>query len=291
MNFSHSGKILDSMRTRLIFSLNNVGAMLPFHHQHLIANFLQWLLKKNKSEYATFKNYTISAVKGKLEVSKGGLKVLSNKVTVVITSLNDGFIEQTIDYIFKEPRIQIGELILTPLYTEKEELAEMAEETKYLCLAPMVLVSPLESTKDAVKYINPFSDDFSDLLYESTMNKMEESGLYSPQDLVSFSKFQVIPDKEYLLRFKNEDQKYTRIFTIYENGTAFPVRGYTFPFSLFAAKEVQEFIYFGGFGCLNYKGYGMLDVYKEMKEHTPPPIPAMNSNLPKRQNVVINVEK
>jgi CRISPR-associated endoribonuclease Cas6 len=32
------------------------------------------------------------------------------------------------------------------------------------------------------------------------------------------------------------------------------------PFTLYAAKEVQEFLFVGGMGLLCHKGFGMLDV-------------------------------
>jgi CRISPR-associated endoribonuclease Cas6 len=38
------------------------------------------------------------------------------------------------------------------------------------------------------------------------------------------------------------------------------VRGYTFPFTLYAAKEVQQFVYENGLGHFTHKGFGMLDV-------------------------------
>jgi CRISPR-associated endoribonuclease Cas6 len=47
---------------------------------------------------------------------------------------------------------------------------------------------------------------------------------------------------------------------LYDNDVKFEVRGYTFPFTLYAAKEVQQFIYENGLGHFAHKGFGMLDV-------------------------------
>jgi CRISPR-associated endoribonuclease Cas6 len=38
------------------------------------------------------------------------------------------------------------------------------------------------------------------------------------------------------------------------------VRGYTFPFTLYAKKEVQEFVFTCGLGAFTHKGFGMLDL-------------------------------
>jgi CRISPR-associated endoribonuclease Cas6 len=40
----------------------------------------------------------------------------------------------------------------------------------------------------------------------------------------------------------------------------YEVRGYTFPFTLFAAKEVLQFVYDNGLGFFTHKGFGMLDI-------------------------------
>jgi CRISPR-associated endoribonuclease Cas6 len=40
----------------------------------------------------------------------------------------------------------------------------------------------------------------------------------------------------------------------------FEIRGYTFPFTLYAAKDVQQFVYENGLGYFTYKGFGMLDI-------------------------------
>jgi CRISPR-associated endoribonuclease Cas6 len=47
---------------------------------------------------------------------------------------------------------------------------------------------------------------------------------------------------------------------LFDNDVKFEVRGYTFPFTLYAAREVQEFIYQNGLGYFTHKGFGMLDV-------------------------------
>jgi CRISPR-associated endoribonuclease Cas6 len=110
------------------------------------------------------------------------------------------------------------------------------------------------------KFVSPESDEFSDLLYESTIQRMEGTGRYTQEQLTSFYKFQIIPDHDYIQRIQSSHKKFARIYPLYDNDIKFEVRGYTFPFTLYAAKEVQSFIYENGLGYFTYKGFGMLDV-------------------------------
>jgi CRISPR-associated endoribonuclease Cas6 len=89
---------------------------------------------------------------------------------------------------------------------------------------------------------------------------MEETGQYNAEQLASFYKFQVVPDADYLQRIQEGHKKFARIYPLYDNDVKFEVRGYTFPFTLYAAREVQQFVYEHGLGYFCYKGFGMLDV-------------------------------
>jgi CRISPR-associated endoribonuclease Cas6 len=40
----------------------------------------------------------------------------------------------------------------------------------------------------------------------------------------------------------------------------YEVRGYTFPFTLYAQQPVQQYVYENGLGHFSHKGFGMLDV-------------------------------
>jgi CRISPR-associated endoribonuclease Cas6 len=110
------------------------------------------------------------------------------------------------------------------------------------------------------KFISPESDEFSDLLYDSTLARMEATGKYTSEQLTAFYKFQIVPDSEYIQRIQSSHKKFARIYPLYENDVRFEIRGYTFPFTLYAAKEVQQFVYDNGLGYFTHKGFGMLDI-------------------------------
>jgi len=44
----------------------------------------------------------------------------------------------------------------------------------------------------------------------------------------------------------------------------YEVRGYTLPFTLYAAGEVQDFVFKCGLGAFTHKGFGMLDLANNM---------------------------
>jgi CRISPR-associated endoribonuclease Cas6 len=69
-----------------------------------------------------------------------------------------------------------------------------------------------------------------------------------------------VPDKGYLARIEASHKKFARIYPLYDLDIKYEVRGYTFPFTLYAPDAVQHFIYESGLGYFSHKGFGMLDI-------------------------------
>lgn len=262
---------ITTVRIRIIFLLNNTGAVVPFHHQHLIAESLDRIIKRLPVEFQGNSFFTFSGLKGETKVGKKGLHFFSMKITLVFASNNEEFLEALINELFRHEEIEIGELKLSPDSVIREEppasklfsLQGTSQKRKYVCISPLVLLRPEED--GAKQFISPETDLFSDLLYESTMIRMEKSKKYTMEQIDSFFKFQVVPDKDYLDRIKSEEKKFARIYTIpnphVENpATMVEIRGYTMPFTLYAAPEVHDFVFNCGLGELTYRGYGMLDM-------------------------------
>jgi CRISPR-associated endoribonuclease Cas6 len=248
------------VRLRIIFGLTNKGASVPFHHQFLVSNLVESILEKNKSKFSDFVEYNFSGLKGQTKIGKEGLHFYSSKVTLVFSSPNEEFTEFFIKNLFKNQQIEIGKLSLVPLNVERENMPKVGEDVKYICISPLVVLNPLDESTDPKKFISPVLDAFSDLLYDSTMTRMERSGRYSAEKISSFFKFQVVPDKNYLTKIREEEKKFARIFPVFEGGEKYEVRGYTFPFMLYAAPEVQQFVFDCGIGLFTHKGFGMLDI-------------------------------
>jgi CRISPR-associated endoribonuclease Cas6 len=181
-------------------------------------------------------------------------------VTLVFSCINKDFIDYFIKNLFEFPQIEIGNLNLIPEIVEEEEIPPLDSTSKFVCISPIILVAPKFNDVESKKFITPETDEFSDLLYESTLIRMEKSKLYPPEKLQSFYKFQVVPDLEYLQKIRETQKKFARIYPVYDMDVKYEVRGYTFPFTLYAAPEVQQFVFILGLGAFTHKGFGMIDL-------------------------------
>jgi CRISPR-associated endoribonuclease Cas6 len=244
------------VRIRIIFTLENKGATVPFHHQFLIHQLIRSLIEK--TEYSNYDLYNFSGLKGQIKASKDGISFYSAKVTLVISSLNEKFLQLLSTLIFNESEILIGKLVLKPLNIENELPVVLGNEVRYICISPMALLDPNDS--DHKRFINPMGDAFSDALYDSTVTRIENTS--SIGQIADLHKFQIVPDKEYLSKIHKEGKKFSRIFPVIDNEKMIEVRGYIFPFTLYAAPNVQQFVYDCGIGIFTNYGFGMLDIMK-----------------------------
>jgi len=249
------------VRIRLIFSLKNKGAYLPFHHQYILAQFLKGLIVKGgREEFFNYNYFNFSGLKGQTKVSRSGLHYYSSLVTLVLSSPNEEFMDYLLEQVFDTPKIELGNLILSPEYTEQEIEPTLETSNKFVCISPLVLLTPSFNDESGKRFINPDTDEFSDLLYESTLTRMERSGWYSQEQMESFYKFQVVPDMNYVNKLREQQKKFARIYSVYDMDVKYEVRGYTLPFTLYAAPEVQDFVFKCGLGAFTHKGFGMLDL-------------------------------
>ena len=264
-----------------MFLLKNKGAFVPFHHQYLLAQLVDEILKEVPAEYRPYQDYNFSALKGQTKISKSGLHFYSSRVTLVFSSSNEAFVHAFLQCLFDYREVSVGNLLLEPELAEKEEPSDLGEAVKYVCISPVVLTSPDTNDFYSKKFITPDTDVFSDLLYESTMFRMERTGDYSADQIASFYKFQIVPDKEYLSKVRQEEKKFARIYPVYENQpmgnqSKQEVRGYTFPFTLYAGNEVQQFLFHCGLGVYTPQGFGMLDLVNSDSKRKTVPYPLSN---------------
>lgn len=249
------------MRVRIIFILKNKGAFVPFHHQFLLAQLVKGIIIKGGNEqFRNFSFYNFSGLKGQTKISRNGLHFFSNRVTLVFSCLEKEFLDYFIDELFKMSHVEVGNLVLIPESVELENSPEITEEMKYICISPIVLLKPSFNDSESKRFIPPEGDEFSDILFESTILRMETLGKYTNEQLASFSKFQLVADENYLRKIRENQKKFARIYPVYDQDVKYEVRGYTFPFVLYAAKEVQEFVFIAGLGAFSHKGFGMLDL-------------------------------
>lgn len=249
------------LRVRIIFLLRNRGGYVPFHHQYLLAQVIKGVLVKGgDSNFINYSFFNFSGLKGQTKVSRKGLHFYSAKITLVFSSPNKAFIDYFLMNLFELKQVDIGGVSLQPDSVELEEPMPHSDADKFICISPLVLLNASFNDSSSKRFIPPDSDTFSDLLYESTISRMQEANLFTPEQITSFYKFQLVPDKDYIARLTAAQKKFARIYPLYDQDVKYEVRGYTFPFTLYAAKEVQEFVFHCGLGQFTHKGFGMLDL-------------------------------
>jgi CRISPR-associated endoribonuclease Cas6 len=249
------------LRIRVVFEVKNRGGYVPFHHQHLLAQTIKGILaSEGHTDFAASTDFNFSGLKGQTKISRKGLHFYSAKATLVFSSGTKELIEYFKEVLFRQKELIVGNLFLIPESIETEDPVIVTDAQKFLCISPIVLLPGVFNDEKSKRFISPFDDEFSDLLYESTLNRMSTSGLYPEEDLTSFYKFQIVPDKGYLERIESNHKKFARIYPLFDLDIKYEVRGYTFPFTLYAPEAVQRFIYERGLGHFAHKGFGMLDV-------------------------------
>ena len=131
------------MRTRIIFSLRNRGAYVPFHHQYLLAQLIKGLLVFGpEKSFLDFNEFNFSGLKGQTRVSRKGLHYYSSKVTLVFACSDKPFMDYFIKQLFAQKDIIVGNLHLEPESIEQEELVQIGDEARFLCISPIVLLPP-----------------------------------------------------------------------------------------------------------------------------------------------------
>ena len=141
------------MRARVVFTLKNKGAQVPFHHQYLITQLIERLLKGIPQQYQHFQNYNFSGLKGQTKVSKSGLHFYSSRITLVFSSPDAEFINHVLQCLFEEKEVAIGNLLLEPELVEKEEPADLNNAVKYIWRADLK-GDAIEDLRKAAWYVN-----------------------------------------------------------------------------------------------------------------------------------------
>jgi len=204
---------------------------------------------------------TFSTIKGTSSVAKGYIRFLSTKVSLVIASNNDEFLRNLVDTIFRQRTVRIGKMELIPKQQHVVEMPEYKTEMKYVCISPIIILDPNKDPLRASETtIDPASQEFSDILFNTTIERMEAAG-YSEEELRSFEAFEAIPDPEYIKRVTENNKRFARY---YKNTNEQIIIGYLLPFTLHAHPKVHEFICNCGLGLFTNQGYGMIDVVPEM---------------------------
>ncbi len=245
------------MKVRFHFRRTGKGNAVPVYHQNLVADLIRsWIKLAFATEAETqFDLYTFSSLKGLNKVEGNLLFFHSQQVHIMLSSPYEAWLIRLADFIMTQGPFQIHEMTLTPESYESAASTTFGWESKFVSMSPMILFDPLSKTDGPSDIINPYSNDFSDLLYDSMLDKMESYRLGN-FSIEEYSKFQVVPDSEYIRKLKETKKKFGRPLEVQNR----KVKAYLFPFTLFAHPDVQSFIYSAGIGSLGSEGFGCVDL-------------------------------
>ena len=251
------------MRVRIIFQLLNQGGYVPFHQQSMLSAFVHDFLPREISSADT---WSFSGLKGQTKVTARGLYYNSQKITMVFSSPSRKLTEVFIAGIFSAGEFGLAGLELQPIQVMEEVVSFENSSEKYICISPMVILSEGLPETELKQFIQPSSEGFADLLYESTMSRMDKAGVPVHKTEME-TNFHFRPDEEYLKKSRDADRKYSRVYALEGFGNFDELRGYTLPFYLDAPPEIHEFIFKAGLGEATRFGFGMID-FADRKERT-----------------------
>ena len=188
----------------------------------------------------------------------GFMRMLSSKVTLVISGKNKEYLDQVLKMIFERPYLTVGKMNLIP--KNYDIIPDPAFQTKmrYLCISPLILFDPNKDVDKAQEQVDPTSHQFSDILYNDVLDRMEKAG-YKEAQLNEFAEFEFMPDQDYVNKINTTGKKFARF---YKSVSGHTMMGYLLPFTLHAHNEVHKYIWEVGMGVLTEEGYGMIDVVK-----------------------------
>ena len=242
------------MRIKISFLRDQSSSnSIPLHHQKLLSGALHDIASSVTTEPVSF---NFSSIKGTSRIQNGFMKFLSTKVTLVISSANADFLQKLIDEIFTRPYLSVGKMNLVPKGKEVIGDPDFQKRMRYLCISPVVLLNPDLDPDTTQEMVSPVSNEFSDALFNGTLDRMEAAG-YTEEQLAQYAEFEVKPDREYVEKIMDSGKKFARFYKSNDGNT---MMGYLLPFTLYAHPDVHDYIWKNGSGVLTDQGYGMVDI-------------------------------
>lgn len=244
------------MRIKISFTRDNTSAnSLPLHHQRLLFDGLEHSIADVNGSR---NDLVFSSLKGTSRIQNGFMKFLSSKVTLVLSSHNDEFLKALVARIFEKAFLPVGKMNILPRNQEVIPDPEFQTKMRYLCISPLILFDPDKDSLRSSEIIDPSSHEFSDVLYNQTMDSMEKAG-FSETQIAQYAEFDLQPDADYIAKINNSNKKFARV---YRNSRDQNMMGYLIPFTMHAHYDVHKFVWQRGLGVLNHEGYGMIDMVK-----------------------------
>lgn len=250
------------MRIKISFlKVHGSNGTVPLHHQKIVSAFIDEVAREIS---IPDQSYNFSSLKGTSKVQNGQIRFLSSKVSLVLSSANELFLKTLVDKIFERRLVSFAKLTLVPKSQYTIPDPDFKTLMKYVCISPVIPDNPIEAGNDVPDPINPTTTEFSDMLYDVVIDKMEKHG-YGEEQLNQFAEFEIAPDADYIQKIISNQKKFARL---YKNNDNLSILGYLLPFTMHAHPEVHKFVWQQGLGKFTLQGYGMLDIVGHAAEET-----------------------
>ena len=250
------------MRAKIIFSIQEGSGILPHYHQNLLADWIE-TVKQEMPEWNDYSTYHFSSLRGQASSLQEGIRYLTNRVKFVIASPNESFIHLFIEQVFTRTVWQVGPLYLHPSYADRQFIEpELGKAVKYLCLAPLVpSFMSMYDQEAGKKFVDPEESNFSNQLYECMFYRIDHSGSNILEKTDNYAQFQLVPEYEYLDKLRRQGKLFARNHVVNFLDRQYEVRGYIFPFTLYAQPLIQSYVYDYGLGAFTQQGHGMVELH------------------------------
>ncbi len=244
------------MRIKISFlKVHGSNGLVPLHHQKIISAFMEEVIAELPYKSMT---YNFSSLKGTSKVLNGQIRFLSSKVSLVVSASEPDFTDAWVKKIFEKRLVSFAKLTLVPKSEEIIPDPVFNTVMRYVCISPVIPDKPFAIAPEDVtpNPLDPRSQEFSDMIYDSIIERMEQAGFTEAQ-LNEFAEFEITPDAGYIQKLQESQKKFARV---YKNNLNQTIQGYLLPFSLHAHPTVQKFVWESGLGLYTNQGYGMIDI-------------------------------
>src|SRR5436309_1475473 len=100
------------MRTKIsLIKVQGNAGLVPLHHQQIVSAFVE---ENMKEADITSDRYVFSSLKGTSKVQNGQIRFLSNKITLVMGSSDEPFLEKLMGKMFEKKYHNVGKLNVMP---------------------------------------------------------------------------------------------------------------------------------------------------------------------------------
>lgn len=262
---------------RLKLSLNcRPGSRIPFNYQYELSSWIYKTLAQAEPAFASWlheQGYTLEGNKRfkfftfshlnlqspfRPERERQSIRLDSGRAELILSFLLDDTLEHFVTGLFRQQQFGIGNPQFYPVdfTVQSVEILPKPEFThtmQFRALSP-ICVAANEEGKEHAQYRHPNDADYTDLLINNLIQKMNTAKHY-----ISHPDSKPVHVSALLFDLKSEPRQKGITLKAHTKGQT-KVVGYTYDFQITAPPELLEIAYYAGFGTENAQGFGCVEI-------------------------------